>query len=174
MEDQDHIEEFYIVTLNKTTFSNAKKQITELLGKFNKTESAKIPMSTGFKSNVEYFKLGFLDKSSVELGLSFNAILPMLWLQSGSVGKRPTIVGETLPEILIANEGTFAVLLEESSFSEFKQILSEHKAIQYAYLVTDSQVAFRTMAAQLDTPNVKQLYRDYIDNFTINTRRNLI
>ena len=98
----------------------------------------------------------------------------MLWLQSGAVGKRPIIETEELPEMLIPENGTFAILLEESSFSAFKQAISENKDIQYAYIVTDSQVAFRTMAAQLNIPNVKQLYRDYIDNFTINTRRNLI
>ena len=47
-----------------------------------------ISMSDGFAANAEYFKLGFLDKSSVALGQQFREILPMLWLKAGAVGKR--------------------------------------------------------------------------------------
>lgn len=174
LEDQEHITDFYIVTSDNTLFSVAKARIEELLGNYIVQDQKKVPMSTGFKANVEYFKLGFLDKSSVELGLSFKAILPMLWLQSGAVGSRPTIGEDGLPEMLIPENSSFAVLLNESAFSRFKNEIAGKCNIKYVYLVTDSQTAFREMASQLDNPNVKQLYRDYIDNFTINTRRNSI
>jgi hypothetical protein len=44
-------------------------------------------MSEGFAANVEYFKLGFLDKNSVSLGQQFAEILPLLWLKAGAIGK---------------------------------------------------------------------------------------
>lgn len=133
-----------------------------------------ISMSGGFSANAEYFKLGFLDKSSVELGASFNSIIPMLWLQAGAVGKCPEPHGEDLPEIFIPENSSFAVLLEEYAFSDFKHTLKANPNITHAYIVTNSQIAFREMASQLSVPTIKQLYRDYIDNFTINARRNNI
>lgn len=131
-----------------------------------------IPMSKGFVANAEYFKLGFLDKSSVELGASFKSIIPMLWLQSGAIGKCPELIDAELPEIFIPEHGAFAVLLEEYAFADFKQAVESNPDIKYAYIVTNSQITFREMASQLEIPTVKQLYRDYIDNFTINARRN--
>ena len=37
-------------------------------------EPIMLPMSDGFKSNVEYFKLGFLDKNAVSLGRQFKEL----------------------------------------------------------------------------------------------------
>lgn len=135
---------------------------------------AKIKMADGFAANAAYFKLGFLDKSSVELGASFKSIIPTLWLQSGAVGKCPELSGEDLPEIFIPENSSFAVLLEEYAFSDFKHTLKANPNITHAYIVTNSQIAFREMASQMSVPTIKQLYRDYIDNFTINARRNNI
>ena len=39
-----------------------------------------IPMSDGFNSNAIYFKLGFLDKTAVALGMQFKEMLPVLWM----------------------------------------------------------------------------------------------
>lgn len=152
--------------LRGTFYKKAKEAIYPTL--------SKIKMADGFAANAEYFKLGFLDKSSVELGASFKSIIPMLWLQSGAVGKCPELSDEELPEIFIPENGSFAVLLEEYAFSNFKQALKTNPNITHVYIVTNSHIAFREMASQLTVPAVKQLYRDYIDNFTINARRNNI
>lgn len=152
--------------LRGTFYKKAKEAIYPTL--------SKIKMADGFAANAEYFKLGFLDKSSVELGASFKSIIPMLWLQSGAVGKCPELSDEELPEIFIPENGSFAVLLEEYAFSNFKQALKTNPNITHVYIVTNSHIAFREMASQLTIPAVKQLYRDYIDNFTINARRNNI
>lgn len=152
--------------LRGTFYKKAKEAIYPTL--------SKIKMADGFAANAEYFKLGFLDKSSVELGASFKSIIPMLWLQSGAVGKCPELSDEELPEIFIPENGSFAVLLEEYAFSNFKQALKTNPNITHVYIVTNSHIAFREMASQLTVPAVKQLYRDYIDNFTINARRNKI
>lgn len=39
-----------------------------------------LKMSDGFKSNVAFFQLGFLDKTAVELGMHFSEMLPVLWI----------------------------------------------------------------------------------------------
>jgi adenine-specific DNA-methyltransferase len=47
-------------------------------------------------------------------------------------------------------------------------LYSDRDDITHVFLVTDSEEAFQEMAAQLNTPQVIQLYRDYLENFMIN------
>lgn len=129
------------------------------------------PMSDGFAANAEYFKLGFLDKSSVALGQQFREILPMLWLKAGAVGKRPVLADGELPDMLIPNGSNFAVLIDERYFGAFLSEIEARDGIEYVYLVTNSEDSYREMGARIRTRNVTQLYRDYIDNFVINSRR---
>ena len=131
-----------------------------------------IPMADGFKANAAFFKLGFLDKTSVALGRQFRELLPLLWLKAGSVGPCPTIDGETLPDMLILPNNQFAVLVDEASFTAFEQALEAHPEINTVYLVTDYDVNYRAMANSLKVKNKYQLYRDYLDNFRINQGRN--
>lgn len=129
------------------------------------------PMSDGFAANAEYFKLGFLDKSSVALGQQFREILPMLWLKAGAVGKRPVLADGELPDMLIPDSSNFAVLIDERYFGSFLSKIEARDDIEYIYLVTNSEEAYMEMGARIRARNVIQLYRDYIDNFVINSRR---
>lgn len=170
--DQDHITDFYIVTGITTTFNNAKEKIVELLGSIATIKPIKRPMSEGFAANVEYFKLKFLDKSKVELGQQFREILPILWLQAGAVGNRPEINNiDQIPDIIIPVGNTFAVLVDESAYYQFVGEIDKRNDITHVYLVTNSDSSYREMASKIKAPNIKQLYRDYIDNFVLNTRR---
>lgn len=130
-----------------------------------------ISMSDGFAANAEYFKLGILDKSSVALGQQFREILPMLWLKAGAVGKRPDLADGELPDMLIPECSNFAVLIDERYFGAFLAEIEARPDIEYVYLVTNSEDAYREMGSRIRTRNVIQLYRDYIDNFVINSRR---
>lgn len=132
---------------------------------------SKIKLEDGFAANAEYFKLGFLDKSSVALGRQFREILPMLWLKAGAVGKRPVLADDELPDMLIPDGSNFAVLIDERYFGAFLSEIEARDNIEYIYLVTNSEDAYREMGARIRTRNVTQLYRDYIDNFVINSRR---
>lgn len=132
---------------------------------------SEISMCDGFAANVEYFKLGFLDKSSVALGQQFREILPMLWLKAGAVGKRPVLADGELPDMLIPESSNFAVLIDERYFGAFLAEIEARPDIEYVYLVTNSEDAYREMGSRIRTRNVTQLYRDYIDNFVINSRR---
>lgn len=134
-------------------------------------ELSKIKMADGFAANAEYFKLGFLDKSSVALGQQFREILPMLWLKAGAVGKRPVLADGELPDMLIPESSNFAVLIDERYFGAFLAEIEARPNIEYVYLVTNSEDAYREMGSRIRTRNVTQLYRDYIDNFVINSRR---
>lgn len=132
---------------------------------------SEISMSDGFAANAEYYKLGFLDKSSVALGQQFREILPMLWLKAGAVGKRPVLADGELPDMLIPASSNFAVLIDERYFGVFLAEIEARPDIEYVYLVTNSEDSYREMGSRIRTRNVTQLYRDYIDNFVINSRR---
>jgi adenine-specific DNA-methyltransferase len=174
LEEQDHITDFYIVAKENEKFNAIKTQITWLLGPVSVTEPARHPMSKGFPANVEYFKLGFLDKNSVSLGQQFRAILPMLWLKSGAIGERPEFACQDEPTMLILPANGFAVLLDETKFAQFAESIEELEqigCIKTIYFVTNSEDAFREMSANINTERTYQLYRDYIDNFVLGARR---
>ena len=128
-----------------------------------------IPMADGFKANCEYFKLGFLERNRVSLGAQFCEILPLLWLKSGAIGKRPEVTEE--PQMLVLPENRFAVLVEEAAFAEFAKQVAECGSIDTVYFVTNSEAAFHEMSANIGVKNTHQLYREYIDNFVIGARR---
>lgn len=127
-------------------------------------------MSEGFASNAIYFKLGFLDKNEVALGRQFKKMLPLLWMKAGAFGPCPELQDET-PEMLVLPENRMAVLVEESSYMEFLDALDQHPEIQTVFIVTDSEPGYRDMIAPLRGKNTYQLYRDYLDNFRINSVR---
>ena len=172
LEDQEHITDFYIVAKDSRTYNNLRQKVVNLLGTVTVTEPLKRPMSEGFAANVEYFKLGFLDKNSVSLGQQFSEILPLLWLKAGAIGKRPELDSAELPNMLILPQNSFAVLLDEDCYGKFAEALLETKNIGTVYLGTNSEEAFREMSDGIGIEQTYQLYRDYIDNFVIGSRRN--
>jgi len=131
---------------------------------------SEIPMADGFATNAEYFKLGFLDRDRVSLGQQFKEILPLLWLKAGAVGKRPE-VEDAEPDMLILPENGFAVLVDEIMYASFLQQVKQHTGIKMIFFVTDSEEAFREMSAGVTGCETFQLYRDYIDNFVLGSRR---
>lgn len=130
------------------------------------------PMADGFKANAAFFKLGFLDKTSVALGRQFKEMLPTLWMKAGTNGPCPMVDGEETPDMLILPENKFAVLTNEASFEEFADKVNGIPQIETVYIVTDYEIGYRSMIRNINAPNTYQLYRDYLDNFRINTGRN--
>ena len=132
------------------------------------------PMSDGFSANCEYFKLGFLDRDMVSLGRQFREILPLLWMKSGAVGRRPDYPGEEEPQMLVLPENHFAVLVDETCYAAFAKRVQECDNIQSVYFITNSETAYHEMAQDLGIADSYQLYRNYIDNFMIGARRDRI
>lgn len=130
-----------------------------------------IPMADGFNANVAFFKLGFLDKNAVALGRQFKELLPVLWMKANCIGPCPKLEKDNLPTMLILPENKFAVLIDEKYYSEFNTRLVEHPEIKTVYIITDSESAYREMILPYDDKDCYQLYRDYLDNFRINTGR---
>ena len=129
-----------------------------------------IPMADGFKANAVFFKLGFLDKTKVSLGMQFKEMLPTLWMKAGAFGKCPT-TDAFIPDMLILAENKFAVLVDEKAYMEFVRKLEKHPEIETVYIITDSDSGYRDMISGINVKSCYQLYRDYLDNFRINSAR---
>lgn len=160
----------HYVTWPRTVCSILGKDVNgnPLQGKYNGSE---ISMGDGFASNAIFFKLGFLDKTAVALGMQFRELLPVLWMKSGAKGMCPSLSNDTIPKMLILPQNRFAVLLDENSFAEFAKQVNAIPEIQVVYIVTDYEVNYRSMVRNLDVKETYQLYRDYLDNFRINHGR---
>lgn len=130
-----------------------------------------IPMADGFKVNAAFFKLGFLDKTKVSLGMQFKELLSTLWMKAGAIGRCP-VVDASVPDMLILPENKMAILNDENQFGVFAEKLAEHPEIDVVYLVTDYEGSFVAMSRELPGKTTYQLYRDYLDNFRINAGRN--
>lgn len=130
------------------------------------------PFKEGFKENVEFFRVSYLDPDDVDLGTQFEAIFPSLWLAAGGVGQRPKVKAHQ--DMIVEPGAPYAVLLREKRFRQFLAAIANRPDITHVWLVTDSEDSFAEMRAAL-RPNLKSsmLYRDYLRNFRINTRRTL-
>lgn len=155
-----------------STISGKRPDGTDIEGNYFAfdEENNERPMAQGFESNCEYFRLGFLDKDMVSLGTQFKEILPLLWMKAGSIGKRPDIEADE-PDMLVLPENHFAVLVRESAYAAFAREVKKQDSIDTVYFVTNSESAFHEMTADIGIDNTYQLYRDYIDNFVIGSRR---
>ena len=129
-----------------------------------------IPMAEGFKTNAAFFKLGFLDKTSVALGRQLAELFPVLWLKAGAHGPCPQLEDDKA-RMMILPENRFAILIDEKHFQEFDAEVQKHPEIQTIYIVTDSEAGYREMISGYAGKDTFQLYRDYLDNFRINTGR---
>ena len=129
-----------------------------------------IDMSNGFKSNVVFYKLGFLDKTSVTLGRQLAELFPVLWLKAGAHSACPEFVDDK-EYMKVLPENRFAILIDEKHFQEFDEEVKKHPEIQTIYIVTDSEAGYREMISGYSDKDTYQLYRDYLDNFQINTGR---
>lgn len=126
-------------------------------------------MADGFKANVAFFKLGFLDKNAVALGRQFRELLPVLWLKAGAHGPCPSLEDAAeVPSMLVLPENHIAVLTDESQYEAFAAQVNGEDSITTVYIVTDSEPGYREMVSGLHAEDTYQLYRDYLDNFRIN------
>ena len=130
-----------------------------------------LPMAGGFKANAAFFKLGFLDKTRVALGMQFKELIPILWMKAGAIGYCPAI-DSGVPDMLLLPSNKMAILNDENHFAKFLEKLSEYPEIKTIYLVTDYESSFTSMTQSLPGRQTYQLYRDYLDNFRINAGRN--
>ena len=105
-------------------------------------------MAEGFKENVEFFELTYLDAEAVELDIAFNGIAPLLWLRASCHGP---IIGESLdaarhrkPYVWTESYG---VLFNPDRWRAF--VGKRRESASTAFIVTDSQTTFAGVASEL-------------------------
>jgi len=131
-----------------------------------------IPMSDGFAANAQFFKLSFLDKKAVAMDMQFKELLTILWMKAGAVGECPSIEAGEIEDYYIFPENKMAILKEEYAYKTFKTAMEEYDDnISTVFIITDSDGDFREMSADFSGKKCYQLYRDYLDNFSINYER---
>lgn len=128
-------------------------------------------ISDGLKANAAYFKLGFLDKTAVALGMQLKELLPVLWMKTDCIGRCPELADGQHPDMLIFPENKFAVLVNEQAYAGFEEAITKHPEIQTVFLTTDYEVNYRSMVKNLNVKHAYQLYRDYLDHFRLNKGR---
>lgn len=165
LEDYKHVTDIYILTSKQSQFRKFKEEIAEKMGCFTVKEEEKRTFSKGFHANIDYFKLDFLEPNEVAMGLQFEAILPILWMMSGSIGDVPTF--RENESYIISPSNTFAILLKEQKFAEFSVEIGKRDTLNHIFIVTNSEDAFFEMKAELKVPNVTMLYKNYLKNFEL-------
>ena len=167
VEVDDYVVDEEDTVVSKATGKPIKTKIYKKTKRQMYPKLAEMAMADGFKANAAFFKLGFLDKTSVSLGRQFREMLPTLWMKAGAHGPCPKASG-AVGDMLILPENKFAVLLEESAFRAFQKELAQVDGIETVYLVTDYGQSYKSMSSALKGKTTYQLYRDYLDNFRIN------
>ncbi len=179
LEEYEVIECIQIVASTKKKYEELRALASEVLGPIQSVEEIRLPAAAGFAANLAYFRLEFLEKDRITLKRAFKEILPLLWMKAGAVGPRPVTNAETDAQgWLLPSGGNLAVLLDEFKIAKFIKALARSTALRHVFVVTDSDEAFQTMAADITETSaargivvqVWQLYRDYLSNFLINRR----
>ncbi|MGP4070658.1 site-specific DNA-methyltransferase [Halobacillus sp. B29] len=170
-ENEENVDTIYVLMPDGAAFRAVKEELLANLPKIFINKEKKVPVSDGLNENIQYFRLNFLDSISVELGREFENMLPFFWMMSGMVGELP--INDSSEKYFIPDGSRFAVLKDEVYFNEFKNVLKKHEAIDYLFLVTDSEEAFISMKEELSGYKVIQLYKHYLENFSINTQKNI-
>lgn len=129
---------------------------------------SEIPMADGFKANAAFFKLRFLDKNNITARRQFKELLSTLWLKAGAFGKCPTIKA-VVPDMLILPENRMAILNDDNQLTSFVKKVEQFPEIATVFFVTDYEKHFSLLVRSLPNRTCYQLYRDYLDNFKINT-----
>ena len=168
LDGKNHIKYFYIVTEKDAVFRKTKDEVMKLLGKYEEIVTVTRPMKDGFATNAIFFKLGFLDKNSVALARQFKELLPLLWMKAGGRGQCPNLTEDAVPDMLILHDNEMAILNNEDLFSDFRRQMNGREEIRTIFFVTNSNHAFREMASPFPWADTYQLYKDYLENFTIN------
>ncbi len=128
-------------------------------------------LSEGFEENVQYLRMDYLDPNSIAYREKLSDILPILWLMAGAKGNLEPV---TSGKWFIPKHSSFAVLIDETAFADFKKEIVDRNYLSHIFIVTDSEEAYREMSNRLpERFKTKLLYKSYLENFRINTAQNL-
>lgn len=145
-----------------------------LKGSYMMSNGDERAMAQGFKSNVTFFKLGFLNESTVKFGGQFARLLSLLWLKAGSFNAPPVIDETVIKDFYVFEKNHFAVLTKETVIGEFLQAVAKDERIKTCFVITNSDAIFKMAKTSLRGKKCFQLYKEYLKNFEINTKGQIL
>lgn len=120
------------------------------------------PMADGFEENAEFFTLTYETPVAVGYNMAFARIAPLLWLRAGSRGRRIDKIPASGWEVA----DSYGLLLDLDRASEFFKALRKAKEVSIAYIVTDDDRRFQSIAQRLPKGiEAVRLYESYLTNF---------
>ncbi|KQI72391.1 DNA methyltransferase [Loktanella sp. 5RATIMAR09] len=120
------------------------------------------PMADGFEENAEFFTLTYETPVSISHNRAFARIAPLLWMRAGSEGRRI----DALPETGWGVADTYGLLTDLDTAAPFTEAVEAAGAIRVAYIVTDDDRRFQSVAQRLpDGVEAVRLYESYLTNF---------
>tara|TARA_R110000823_G_scaffold28045_90_gene81723 strand:+ start:1574 stop:3685 length:2112 start_codon:yes stop_codon:yes gene_type:complete len=121
------------------------------------------PMAEGFEENAEFFTLTYETPIAVNYNYAFSRIAPLLWMRAGSRGQRI----DAIPDKGWAVVEAYGLLGELDRASSFIKALSKVEGLGLAYIVTDDDRRFQSIAKRLpDGVEPVRLYESYLSNFS--------
>ncbi|RFC69229.1 site-specific DNA-methyltransferase [Mesorhizobium denitrificans] len=126
------------------------------------------PIVDGFEENAEFFTLTYEAPVAVSHNRAFERIAPLLWIRAGSEG-RPI---NKLPGAGWEVVDTYGLLTDLDMAAPYCAAIAARKAIRVAYIVTDDERRFQSVARQLPTGvEPVRLYESYLTNFRFSMGR---
>lgn len=120
-------------------------------------------VANGFEENAEFFTLTYESPIAVNHNVAFARIAPLLWMRAGSRGKRI----DKLPVEGWAVVETYGLLVDVDAAIPFNKAVSKTKDLRVAYIVTDDDRRFQSIARRLSEGVVPvRLYESYLTNFS--------
>lgn len=138
----------------------------EIEGEYKFTDE--FPMAVGFEENAEFFTLTYETRIGVSHSLAFRRIAPLLWIRAGSKGRRIDKIPPSGWEVA----DTYGLLVDLDRAGEFCDAVEAESGIRIAYIVTDDDRRFQSVARRL--PGVVEpvrLYESYLSNFRFSVGR---
>lgn len=121
------------------------------------------PMAEGFEENAEFFTLTYETPVAVSYNYAFARIAPLLWMRAGSRGQRI----DSIPDKGWAVVEAYGLLEELDRASAFIKALSKVEGLVLAYIVTDDDRRFQSIAKRLpEGVEPVRLYESYLSNFS--------
>ncbi|TFC63854.1 site-specific DNA-methyltransferase [Cryobacterium sp. TMT2-4] len=127
--------------------------------------------SDGLSENIEFLELTYEDPDLIQLGQSFTAIAPLLWVKAGATGS--VIVAAPESGWAINSDGSYGVLFDVKHSADFTADARRNApTLRHAFIITNQESAYKqivsSLPAQSRSFSATRLYGDYLRTFEIN------
>jgi adenine-specific DNA-methyltransferase len=123
----------------------------------------------GFAENVEFFRLDYTDAASVEFGLRFADIHPLLWLMAGGIGERENL--DPAEPLGLPAHSPYVILFDPSGLPDLLAALPDRPDLTHVFIAADSPDVYAAIVSELPRNlTTVRLYRDYLETLRGATR----